>query len=220
MQDDEESDELLCLLESTGKQIEESSKRERAEIERIGSEKAAEISNLLAKLKKERREEDAQEAERKRLKCLGWWQRQDFKITIKRLLGGLNDQPWLDTQCFLQQDYQISMEPAIQHIKNYIQPKLHGFEFIVGITVDVWHRWNRKDKNAKTGDWIGYKLQGFEKMYIVHVSPRHKADLSIGLFEKDPEQQQQLIYRDISNGRMEMNLCKRDGTGSHTWKTV
>ena len=50
-------------------------------------------------------------------------------------------------------------------------------------------------------------------MYIVHVSPRHKADLSIELFEKDPEQQQHLIHRDISNGRMEMNLCKRDGTG-------
>ena len=89
----------------------------------------------------------------------------------------------------------------------------NGLEFIVGITVDICHRWNRSDKNAKTGDWISYKLQGFKKMYIVHVSPCHKADLNIELFEKDPEQQQQLIHRDISNGRMGMNLCKRDRTG-------
>ena len=50
-------------------------------------------------------------------------------------------------------------------------------------------------------------------MYIVHASPRHKADLSIERCEKNPARQQQLIYRDTSNGRMEINLCKKDGTG-------
>ena len=105
------------------------------------------------------------------------------------------------------------MEPAIQHIKNYITPKLHGLEFMVGITVDISHRWNRTDKDKKTGDFIGYQLRGFTKLYIVHASPRHKADTSIERCEKNPARQQELIYRDNSNGRMEINLCKKDGTG-------
>ena len=85
--------------------------------------------------------------------------------------------------------------------------------FMVGITVDIWNRWNRTDTDKKTGDFIGYKLRGFRKMYIVHASPRHKADLSIEKLAKDPERLQQKIYLDISNGRMEKNLCKKDGTG-------
>ena len=226
--DGDEPDYLLDLLEGALKEEEENRERSRAETERIGPERADEISNLLAKIKKvdqehkrEEYEEERARAERKRLKCLAWWQSPDFETTIKKLdIWGLDGQPWIDIECFATQEYQISMEPAIMHIKNYITPKLHGKEFMVGITVDIWNRWNRTDTDRKTGDVIGYKFRGFTKMYIVHASPRHKADLSIGLFEKDPEQQQQLIYRDISNGRMEMNLCKRDGTGSHTWKTV
>ena len=226
--DGDEPDYLLDLLESTLKEEEENRERARAETERIGPERADEISNLLAKIKKvdqehkrEEYEEERARAERKRLKCLAWWQSPDFETTIKKLdIRGLDGQPWIDIECFATQEYQISMEPAIMHIKNYITPKLHGKEFMVGITVDIWNRWNRADTDRKTGDVIGYKFRGFTKMYIVHASPRHKADLSIGLFEKDPEQQQQLIYRDISNGRMEMNGCKSDGTGSNTWKTV
>ena len=226
--DGDEPDYLLDLLEGALKEEEENRERSRAETERIGPERADEISNLLAKIKKvdqehkrEEYEEERARAERKRLKCLAWWQSPDFETTIKKLdIWGLDGQPWIDIECFATQEYQISMEPAIMHIKNYITPKLHGKEFMVGITVDIWNRWNRADTDRKTGDVIGYKFRGFTKMYIVHASPRHKADLSIGLFEKDPEQQQQLIYRDISNGRMEMNGCKSDGTGSNTWKTV
>ena len=220
--DDEESGELLRLLESTGEEVELNRKRERAEIERIGPERAAGISNALANLMKEDRERQRQEYdeerkrdERKRLKCLAWWQRPTFEATVAKLdIFGLAGEPWIDIECFDTQDYQISMEPAIQHIKNYMTPKLRGVEFMVGITVDIWHRWNRTDTDKKTGDFIGYKLRGFRKMYIVHASPRHAADLSIErLQKKDPERRQQLIYEDTSNGRMEINLCKKDGTG-------
>ena len=219
--DGDEPDYLLDLLEGALKEEEENRERSRAETERIGPERADEISNLLAKIKKddqehkrEEYEEERARAERKRLKCLAWWQSPDFETTIKKLdIRGLDGQPWIDIECFATQEYQISMEPAIMHIKNYITPKLHGKEFMVGITVDIWNRWNRTDTDRKTGDVIGYKFRGFTKMYIVHASPRHKADLSIEKCEKDPEQQQQLIYRDISNGRMEMNLLKKDGSG-------
>ena len=211
----DEPDYLLDLWESTEKRLEEEQKR------RDADPKAAELSDALAKIIKEDQElkraeydEEREREERKRLKCLGWWQRPDFATTIERLdIFGLDGQPWIDIECFDTQDYQTSMEPAIQHIKNYITPKLHGLEFMVGITVDIWNRWNRTDKDKKTGDFIGYKLRGFTKMYIVHASPRHKADLSIERCEKNPARQQQLIYRDTSNGRMEINLCKKDGTG-------
>lgn len=217
----DEPDDLLDLWESTTQESEENREFARAEEERIGPEKAAELSNLLATIIKEDQElkrheydEERKTEERKRLKCLGWWQRPDFATTIERLdIFGLDGQPWIDIECFDTQDYQTSMEPAIQHIKNYITPKLHGLEFMVGITVDICNRWFRKDKDPKTGDFIGYKLRGFTKMYIVHASPRHKADLSIERCEKNPARQQQLIYRDTSNGRMEINLCKKDGTG-------
>ena len=219
--DGDEPDYLLDLLEGALKEEEENRERSRAETERIGPERADEISNLLAKIKKddqehkrEEYEEERARAERKRLKCLAWWQSPDFETTIKKLdIWGLDGQPWIDIECFATQEYQISMEPAIMHIKNYITPKLHGKEFMVGITVDIWNRWNRTDTDEKTGDFIGYKLRGFTKMYIVHASPRHKADLSIERCEKNPARQQQLIYRDTSNGRMEKNLCKKDGTG-------
>ena len=208
----DEPDYLLDLWESTEKILEEEQKR------RDADPKAAELSDALAKIIKEdqelKRAEEREREERKRLKCLGWWQSPDFMTTIKKLdIYGLDGLPWIDIECFHTQDYQISMEPAIQHIKNYITPKLHGLEFMVGITVDIWNRWNRTDKDKKTGDFIGYKLRGFTKMYIVHASPLHKADLSIERLEKDPERRQQLIYGDISNGRMEINLCKKDGTG-------
>ena len=208
----DEPDYLLDLWESTEKRLEEEQKR------RDADPKAAELSDALAKIIKEdqelKRAEEREREERKRLKCLGWWQRPDFATTIERLdIFGLDGQPWIDIECFDTQDYQTSMEPAIQHIKNYITPKLHGLEFMVGITVDICNRWSRTDKDPKTGDFIGYKLRGFTKMYIVHASPRHKADLSIERCEKNPARQQQLIYRDTSNGRMEINLCKKDGTG-------
>ena len=214
----DEPDYLLDLWESTEKILEEEQKRRDAESERVGPERAAELSNALAKIIKEDRElkraEEREREARKRLKCLGWWQSPDFTTTIKKLdIYGLDGQPWIDIECFDTQDYQISMEPAIQHIKNYITPKLHGLEFMVGITVDIWHRWNRTDKDKKTGDFIGYRLRGFTKLYIVHASPRHKADTSIERYEKNPARQQELIYRDNSNGRMEINLCKKDGTG-------
>ena len=217
----DEPDYLLDLWESTTKESEENREFARAEEERIGPEKAAELSNLLATIIKEDQElkrheydEEREREERKRLKCLGWWQSPDFTTTINELnIYGLDGQPWIDIECFDTQDYQISMEPAIQHIKNYITPKLHGLEFMVGITVDIWNRWNRTDKDKKTGDFIGYQLRGFTKLYIVHASPRHKADTSIERREKNPARQQELIYRDNSNGRMEINLCKKDGTG-------
>ena len=217
----DEPDYLLDLWESTTKESEENREFARAEEERIGPEKAAELSNALATIKKEDQElkrheydEERKTEERKRLKCLGWWQRPDFATTIERLdIFGLDGQPWIDIECFDTQDYQISMEPAIQHIKNYITPKLRGLEFMVGITVDIYNRWFRTDKDPKTGDFIGYKLRGFTKMYIVHASPRHKADLDIERYEKDPDRKQQLIDLDHSNGRMEINLCKKDGTG-------
>ena len=217
----DEPDDLLDLWESAEKEFEENRERERAEIERIGPERAAEISNALANVMKEDRERQRQEYdeerkrdERKRLKCLAWWQRPTFETTVAELdIFGLAGEPWIDIECFVTQDYQISMEPAIQHIKNYMTPKLRGVEFMVGITVDICHRWNRTDTNKKTGDFIGYKLRGFTKLYIVHASPRHAADLSIERLVKDPERRQQLIYEDTSNGRMEINLCKKDGTG-------
>ena len=208
----DEPDYLLDLWESTEKILEEEQKR------RDADPKAAELSDALAKIIKEdqelKRAEEREREERKRLKCLGWWQSPDFTTTINELnIYGLDGQPWIDIECFDTQDYQISMEPAIQHIKNYITPKLHGLEFMVGITVDIWNRWNRTDKDKKTGDFIGYRLRGFTKLYIVHASPRHKADTSIERREKNPARQQELIYRDNSNGRMEINLCKKDGTG-------
>ena len=208
----DEPDYLLDLWESTEKRLEEEQKR------RDADPKAAELSDALAKIIKEdqelKRAEEREREERKRLKCLGWWQSPDFMTTIKKLdIYGLDGLPWIDIECFHTQDYQISMEPAIQHIKNYITPKLHGLEFMVGITVDIWNRWIRKDKDKKTGDFIGYQLRGFTKLYIVHASPRHKADTSIERREKNPARQQELIYRDNSNGRMEINLCKKDGTG-------
>ena len=208
----DEPDYLLDLWESTEKILEEEQKR------RDADPKAAELSDALAKIIKEdqelKRAEEREREERKRLKCLGWWQSPDFMTTINELdIYGLDGQPWIDIECFDTQVYQISMEPAIQHIKNYITPKLHGLEFMVGITVDIWNRWNRKDKDKKTGDFIGYQLRGFTKLYIVHASPRHKADTSIERREKNPARQQELIYRDNSNGRMEINLCKKDGTG-------
>ena len=219
--DGDEPDYLLDLLEGALKEEEENRERSRAETERIGPERANEISNLLAKIKKddqehkrEEYEEERARAERKRLKCLAWWQSPDFETTIKKLdIRGLDGQPWIDIECFATQDYRISMEPAIQHIKNYITPKLHGKEFMVGITVDIRHRMFRTDKNKKTGEYIGYKFRGFTTMYIVHASPRHKADLDIERYEKDPDRKQQLIDLDHSNGRMEINLCKKDGTG-------
>ena len=208
----DEPDYLLDLWESTEKILEEEQKR------RDADPKAAELSDALAKIIKEDRElqraEEREREARKRLKCLGWWQSPDFTTTINELnIYGLDGQPWIDIECFDTQDYQISMEPAIQHIKNYITPKLHGLEFMVGITVDIWNRWNRTDKDKKTGDFIGYRLRGFTKLYIVHASPRHKADTSIERREKNPARQQELIYSDNSNGRMEINLCKKDGTG-------
>ena len=208
----DEPDYLLDLWESTEKILEEEQKR------RDADPKAAELSDALAKIIKEDRElqraEEREREARKRLKCLGWWQSPDFTTTINELnIYGLDGQPWIDIECFDTQDYQISMEPAIQHIKNYITPKLHGVEFMVGITVDIWNRWNRTDKDKKTGDFIGYQLRGFTKLYIVHASPRHKADTSIERREKNPARQQELIYRDNSNGRMEINLLKKDGTG-------
>ena len=76
--DGDEPDYLLDLLESTLKEQEEARERARVETERIGPEKAAELSDLLAKIKKEdqerKREEYDEEREReecKRLKCLG-----------------------------------------------------------------------------------------------------------------------------------------------------
>ena len=162
-----EPDYLLDLFESTTKEFEENRERARAEFERIGPEKAAELSNALATIKKEDQElkrqeydEERKREERKRLKCLGWWQRPDFETTMEKLdIFGLDGQPWIDIECFDTQDYQISMEPAIQHIKNYIIPRLHGsLEFMVGITVDIWNRMFRTDKDKKTGEYIGYKL--------------------------------------------------------------
>ena len=71
----DEPDDLLDLWESAEKEIEENRKRERAEIERIGPERAAGISSALANLIKEDRERQRQEYdeerkrdERKRLK--------------------------------------------------------------------------------------------------------------------------------------------------------
>ena len=159
--------------------------------------------------------EDVHEAERKRRKCLPWWERREFGIAVESLLyePRLECATWLNIECFLQQDYQRSMEPAIVHIKNFIIPKLRGKPFMVGYTTDIHHRWNRKDLDKKNGNRIGYVWRGFRNMYIVHVSTSVKADLSIELFEKDPELQQQLIYEDTSVGRMEMQLCKKDGTG-------
>ena len=127
----DEPDYLLDLWESTEKILEEEQKR------RDADPKAAELSDALAKIIKEdqelKRAEEREREERKRLKCLGWWQRPDFAITIARLdIFGLADEPWLDVECFETQDYQISMEPAIQHIINYMTPKLHGVEFIHG----------------------------------------------------------------------------------------
>lgn len=159
--------------------------------------------------------EDVHESDRKRFKCLGWWEREEFMTAVSSLLYkryGLLNETWLDIECFLQQDYQSSMESAIQHILNFIRPELRGRPFMIGITADIYHRWYREDKDKK-GNWIGYHRRGFRKMYIVHVSNIGKADSSIELFEKDPERKQQLIYRDTSAGRMEMNLCKDDGTG-------
>ena len=217
-----EPDYLLDLWESTAKELEENREFARAEQERIGPEKSAELSNCLARiikedleLKRQEYEEERKREERKRRKRLGWWQSEDFETTIKKMnIRGLDGQPWIDIECFDTQDYQISMEPAIQHIKNYIIPRLHGsLEFMVGITVDIWNRMFRTDKDKKTGDFIGYKLRGFTTMYIVHASPRHKADLDIDRYEKDPDRKQQLIDLDHSNGRMEINLCKKDGTG-------
>jgi hypothetical protein len=159
--------------------------------------------------------EDVHEAERKRRKCLPWWERREFGIAVESLLyePRLECATWLNIECFLQQDYQRSMEPAIVHIKNFIIPKLRGKPFMVGYTTDIHHRWNRKDLDKKNGNRIGYVWRGFRNMYIVHVSTSVKADLSIEKFEKDPERQQQLIYEDTSVGRMEMQLCKKDGTG-------
>ena len=159
--------------------------------------------------------EDVHEAERKRRKCLPWWERREFGIAVESLLyqPRLERAPWLNIECFLQQDYQRSMESAIVHIKNFMLPKLRGEPFMVGYTTDVHHRWTRDDLDKTNRNPIGYEMRGFRKMYIVHVSIRCKADLSIEKFEKDPERQQQLIYEDTSVGRMEMQLCKKDGTG-------
>ena len=68
--------------------------------------------------------EDVHESDRKRLKCLGWWEREEFMTAVSSLLYkryGLLNETWLDIECFLQQDYQSSMESAIQHILNFIR---------------------------------------------------------------------------------------------------
>ena len=57
----DEPDDLLDLWESTGKELEENRKGERAELERVGPEKAAGISNALANIMKEDRERQRQE---------------------------------------------------------------------------------------------------------------------------------------------------------------
>ena len=61
-----EPDYLLDLWESTAKELEENREFARAEQERIGPEKSAELSNCLARIKKEDLELKRQEYEEER----------------------------------------------------------------------------------------------------------------------------------------------------------